>query len=77
MQRISILSVFALIVCCLARQTFFELKNDDEYPQQLTVTNVRYELVGNRYLELSCTLTVYEEINDGTSVSLDFFHTCI
>lgn len=69
MNQKLILTFFTLILYCSAKQTYFELDNDPDYPQLITVSNVRYELINNRYLDIDCTVTVYEEINDATNVS--------
>lgn len=54
---------------CHAKQAFLEFTNDPHYPQLITVSNVQYQLVGDRYLDFSGVLTIYEELNDGTNVS--------
>lgn len=59
---------------CLAKQIHFELSNDPAYPQLISVSNVNYKFVQNKYIDVSATVTIYEEINDGTNVSrtIDF-----
>lgn len=53
-----------------AKEVYFELNNDPQYPQLVAVSNVEYQLVGNKHLEFSGILTVHEEIDDGTNVSV-------
>lgn len=64
-----ILTFLTLIFYCSAKQAYFELANDPDYPELISVSDVRYELIGNRFLEIDCTVTIYEEINDATNVS--------
>lgn len=54
-----------------AKQAYFEFANDPHYPQLVTVSNVQYQLVNNKFLEFSGVVTVYEELNEGTNVSTD------
>lgn len=70
----SVLLASALLINsgCHAKQAFLEFTNDPHYPQLVTVSNVQYQLVGNRYLDFSGVLTIYEELNDGTNVSCVF-----
>lgn len=56
-----------------ARQAYFDFENDPNYPQLVSVTNVQYQLGGNKYIEFSGILTVYEELEDGTNVSVNLF----
>lgn len=65
-----ILSVFAIMLLnCSAKQVQFELSNDPNYPQLISVSNVNYELVMNKYIDFSCVLSIYEQIDEGTNVS--------
>lgn len=52
------------------KEVYFDLTNDPHNPQLVTVDNVQYQIVGNRYLDISGILTVYEEIDDSTNVSV-------
>lgn len=65
-----ILSIFAItLLNCSAKQVQFELSNDPNYPQLISVSNVNYELVMEKYIEFSCQVSIYEQIDDGTNVS--------
>lgn len=65
----SVLLVSIISGGCHGKQAFLEFANDPHYPQLVTVSNVQYQLVNNRYLEVSGVLTIYEELSDGTNVS--------
>lgn len=56
-----------------SREAFFELTNDPQYPQLVTVSNVQYQFVANKYIEFSGVVTIYEELDDGTNVSVIVF----
>lgn len=56
-----------------AKQAFFEFENDPHYPQLVSVSNVQYQFLANKYIEFSGIVTVYEELSDGTNVSVFFF----
>lgn len=59
--------------CSAARNVQFQLANDPNFPQLITVSNIQYNLVWGRYLDVSFTLAIYEDIDEGTSVSFFFF----
>lgn len=59
---------------CHAKQAYLEFTNDPDYSQLVTVSDVQYQIVANKYLEFSGVLTVYEELNDGTNVSFVYFN---
>lgn len=69
---VSVLLASALLINsgCQAKQAFFEFENDPHYPQLVTVSDVQYELVNNKYIQFSGVLTVYEELNESTNVSV-------
>lgn len=71
----SVLLASTLLIssCCQAKQAYLEFTNDPDYPQLVTVSNVQYQLVNNKYLEFSGVLTIYEDLNDGTNVSYGVF----
>lgn len=70
MNRLTFISVAVLLAVCHAKQIYFEFSNDPEYPQLITVSNVQYSLdLINKHLDLSATVTIYEDIDDGTNVS--------
>lgn len=74
MKRLLCSLVFLAVVnqisrCSAARQLSLQFANDPNYPQLITVSDVSYNLVWSRYLEISATVTAYEDIDDGTSVS--------
>lgn len=52
----------------VAKSLYLDIANDPEQPQFITITDFEYQLYGNRVLT-SFTLTVHEEINEGTNVS--------
>lgn len=65
--------VFALFVLfllnCSAKEVHFELSNDPNYPQLVAISNMNYHMMMNKYIDFSATVTIYEEINDGTNVN--------
>lgn len=70
MNRFVFVVVSALLVNCLAKEIYFEFEHDPNYPQLISLSGVSYNfLAGNKYIEISATLTIFEEINDGTNVS--------
>lgn len=72
MNRLSILALTIAMTCCLAGNFYFELQNDPNYPALLSVSNVQYNVVTGltKHIDVSATVTIHEEINDGTSVSI-------
>lgn len=56
-----------------AKEAYFDLIPDPHHPQLVTVSDGQYQIVGNKYLEFSGTLTVHEELDDGTNVSIPSF----
>lgn len=70
MNRIVLFTVAMLAMTCQARQVHFEITNDPAYPQLVSVSNVHYKMATHKYIEVSATLTIHEEISDGTNVSI-------
>lgn len=65
-----IVCVVAFFTNCHARDFYFEFENDPNYPKLVDISNVVYKFEGmNKFLDISFTLTVYEELNDGVNVS--------
>lgn len=62
--------VVTLAMTCQAKQVYFELANDPDYPQLVNVSNVHYKLAKNKYIEVSATVIIHEEIAEGTNVSV-------
>lgn len=56
-----------------AKEAYFDLIPDPHHPQLVTVSDGQYQIVGNKYLEFSGILTVHEELDDGTNVSISHF----
>lgn len=66
----SVLFIFVItLLQCLARQVHFEISNDPDYPKLVAISNVNYQMVMNKYIDVSATVHIYEEINEGTNVS--------
>lgn len=64
-----IVAVAVLLANCHAKQIHFELSNDPQYPQLISISNVQYSLTPDRNIDISATVTIHEEINEGTNVS--------
>lgn len=77
MNRLSILTLAIAATCCLASNFYFELSNDPNYPASVSVSNVRYSLTTSKNIDVSATVTIHEEINDGTSVSFFSIFFCV
>lgn len=58
--------------CLASRQVYLQFANDPNHPQLISVSDVTYNLVWSRYLEISATITVREDIDDGTNVSVPY-----
>lgn len=69
MKHFIFIIVTIFLANCHAKQIYFELSNDQQYPQLVTVSNVQYSLTSHRYIDISATVTIYEEIDAGTNVS--------
>lgn len=69
MYRFILLIVVSMLANCLSVQIFFELQNDPNYPQLISVSGAQYTFVANKYIEISGDVIIHEEINDGTNVS--------
>lgn len=65
-----LIAAVVLLANCHARQIYFELSNDPEYPQLISVSNVQYSITSNRNIDLSATVTIHEDIDEGTNVSV-------
>lgn len=64
-----IVAVALLLANCHAKQIYFELSNDPQYPQLISISNVQYSLTEQRSIDVSATVTIHEEIDEGTNVS--------
>lgn len=69
MYRLVLLIIASMLANCRAKQIHFELANDPNYPQLISVSDVYYNFVTNKYIDVSAVVTIHEEINDGTNVS--------
>lgn len=57
--------------CFAAREMFFEFEQDENYPQLAGISDVRYFSFSlNKFAEISYTMTIFEQIEDGTKVSI-------
>lgn len=68
MDRFVITIIVTMLASCSAKEVFFELSNDPNYPQMISVSNVHYKLTMNKFIDVNATVIIYEEINDGTNV---------
>lgn len=62
------LAFLAVISQVSAKQLHLEFTNDQSYPQLVTITNTEHKIVLGKTLEVSATVTVYEELDAGTHV---------
>lgn len=69
MSSLVLVIFMTMLLNCSAAQVYFKLSNDPNYPQLISVSNVHHNLVTNEYIDISATVTIYEEINDGTNVN--------
>lgn len=51
-----------------AKQLNLEFTNDQSYPQLVTITGTDHRIILGKALEVSATVTVYEELDEGTHV---------
>lgn len=64
----SSLAFLAVISQISAKQLHLEFTNDQSYPQLVTITDTDHRIILGKALEVSATVTVYEELDEGTNV---------
>lgn len=69
MHNSVIIFVLALVACSVAQETSFELANDPDYPQHVVIKDVQYNIMPGEYVDINCTVVIYEDIDVGTNVS--------
>lgn len=69
MRNFVIVFTFALFAYSKAEEAYFKLGNDPDYPQHVVITDVEYKIVPNEHVDINCTLTIYEELDESTNVS--------
>lgn len=66
-------SVFIILLvgsCCDAFEHIdIEVTNDENYPQLISVSNLRYRVVNGNAVEVSCDVDIQEKISYGTKVT--------
>lgn len=69
-RAVFIVGLVALVTCCLAKDFYFEFEHDPNYPPIVSISDISYKFEEmNKFIDISFTMTLYEELNDGTNVS--------
>lgn len=67
-RSVFVVAAVLLAAHCLAKEIYFEFEHDPAYPQLVGISDISYN-IGHKFIEVSGTLTIYEEIDEGTNVS--------
>lgn len=65
---ISSFAFLAVISQISAKQLNLEFSNDQSYPQLVTISDTDHKIISGKFLDVSATITVYEELDEGTHV---------